>query len=83
MPALNSRANLSGKPPARRKVVYPLPSHAQTLVEPAPLTLMCPVCDTARCARTDRTLLWHGEYNASGKTWECAGAGLPGLDLAR
>jgi hypothetical protein len=50
-----------------------------SLAQPAPLTLRCPTCRTLRCATEERIILWHGEWRER-KLYECAGAGLPGLD---
>lgn len=50
-----------------------------SLVQRAPLTLLCPTCFTPRCATEERTILWHGEWRDR-KLYECAGAGRPGLD---
>lgn len=80
MPAITDRA-IPVKP-RRDKVVHALPSHAETLVEPAPLTMLCVACRTPRCARTDRTILWHPQYDRDGNPWDCAGSGLPGLETA-
>jgi hypothetical protein len=49
-----------------------------SLLEPAPLVLLCPVCDTLRLARSDRTLLWH-QVRRDGVAFECVAVGLPGL----
>jgi hypothetical protein len=49
-----------------------------TLIEYAPLMLVCPVCYTLRLARPDRTLLWHREQR-DGVWYECVAVNLPGL----
>lgn len=49
-----------------------------SLLEAAPLLLSCPVCETLRLAREDRTLLWH-QVRRGGVDYECPAVGLPGL----
>jgi hypothetical protein len=62
---------------ARRRTpaAAPLPA---SLLEFAPRLLVCPVCDTLRLARADRTLLWH-QVRREGVDYECPAVGLPGL----
>jgi hypothetical protein len=63
--------------PRRRdeKPVQPVAS----LIEPAPLTLLCMRCRTPRCATESGIVLWHSD--AVSPAHECAGAGAPGLNM--
>ena len=66
--------------PERRSRV-PFTALPPGLVEAAPLTLVCCVCDTTRCARPDGVVLWHQVL----KDWspiDCPGAGMPGIEVA-
>lgn len=66
--------------PSRRKGSDAPPLKVMaSLVQAAPLTLLCMACRTPRVARTDRVVLWHPD--AIDPAYECAGGGAPGLDM--
>ena len=54
------------------------PASGAPLVEAAPLTGWCPICDTLRCARADGTVLWHEAMDRDRVRIECPGTGAPG-----
>jgi hypothetical protein len=69
-------------------IMPPDPTHAHPrphagipapLVEHAPLTLRCPICRAAVCARPDRTALWHQVPGPDRVALDCPGTGMPGL----
>lgn len=62
-----------------RTTVEPTATFVASLARPAPLTLLCMACRTPRCADTNRIVLWHPD--GAQPSFECAGAGAPGLDL--
>jgi hypothetical protein len=63
----------------RTQVFHPLPP---SLVQYAPLLLLCPRCGVRCCATVDRVLLWHEvmKGDRSGERYECTGVGDLGLD---
>ena len=65
--------------PSRRKGTEAVAVFLASLIEPAPLTLLCMACRTPRCATAGRIVLWHPDV--IDPAHECAGAGAPGLEL--
>lgn len=63
--------------PIRRRSSPPAVPLPPGLIEAAPLTLTCRVCQTPRCARPDRTVLWH-QVMKDRALIDCPGAGMPG-----
>lgn len=74
-------SNIEGSARRTRRVWETTPL-APPIARHAPLTLLCETCGTPRCATAERVVLWHETVKAdgSGKPYECAGVGSPGLD---
>ncbi len=65
--------------PNHRRPKEPFSPLPDSLVQAAPMMLLCMACGTPRCATPEGVVLWHPD--ALDPAHECAGGGAPGLDL--
>jgi hypothetical protein len=66
---------------ARRRA--PLVDERRSLVETAPETVRCRICERVCCARPDGTVLWHQAMDRDRMRIECSGVGIPGVPLQK